>query len=39
MIEWVGDKFDPAHFDVKEVSFDDPDERRKTTCGQQVFMG
>ena len=30
MMEWVGGKFDPEHFDVKEVSFDDPDKRRKT---------
>ncbi len=29
MMEWVGGKFDPEHFDVKEVSFDDPDKRRK----------
>jgi len=29
MLEWVGGEFDPEHFDVNEVSFDDPDERRK----------
>lgn len=29
MLEWIGDEFDPEHFDVKEVSFGDPDERRK----------
>ncbi len=29
LMEWVGGKFDPEHFDVKEVSFDDPDKRRK----------
>ncbi len=33
MIEWVGSEFDPEHFDVKEVSFDDPDKRRKITFG------
>ena len=32
MIEWVGE-FDPEHFDVKEVSFDDPDKRRKIAFG------
>ncbi len=29
MLEWAGGEFDPEHFDVKEVIFDDPDERRK----------
>lgn len=29
MLEWIGGEFDPEHFDVKEVSFGDPDERRK----------
>jgi Plasmid pRiA4b ORF-3-like protein. len=29
MMEWLGEEFDPEHFDVKEVSFDDPDRRRK----------
>lgn len=33
MIEWVGGEFDPEHFDVKEVSFDDPDKRRKIALG------
>ena len=33
MIEWVGGEFDPEHFDVKEVSFDDPDKRRKIAFG------
>lgn len=33
MIEWAGGEFDPEHFDVKEVSFDDPDERRKIAFG------
>lgn len=26
MIGWLGGKFDPEHFDPKEVDFDDPDE-------------
>jgi len=29
MLEWVGGEFDPEHFDVKKVIFDDPDKRRK----------
>jgi hypothetical protein len=29
MKEWLGGEFDPEHFDAKEVSFDDPDKRRK----------
>ncbi len=29
MLEWIGGEFDPEHFDVKEISFDDPDKRRK----------
>jgi len=29
MLEWIGGEFDPEHFDPREVSFDDPDERRK----------
>ena len=29
MLEWVGGEFDPEHFDVEEVHFDDPDKRRK----------
>jgi len=33
MREWVGGEFDPEHFDVKEVSFDDPDKRRKIAFG------
>ncbi len=33
MMEWVGGKFDPEHFDVNEVSFDDPDKRRKMAFG------
>ena len=27
MLEWVGGEFDPEHFDPKEVTFDNPDER------------
>lgn len=30
MLEWVGGEFDPEDFDADEVSFDDPDERRKS---------
>ncbi|UCE73206.1 MAG: plasmid pRiA4b ORF-3 family protein [Methanomassiliicoccales archaeon] len=33
MLEWVGEEFDPEHFDVKEVRFDDPDKRRKIAFG------
>jgi len=33
MLEWVGGEFDPEHFDVKEVHFDDPDKRRKIAFG------
>lgn len=29
-IEWLGDDFDPEHFDVNEVTFSDPAKRRKT---------
>ena len=29
MVTWVGKVYDPEHFDVKEVCFDDPDERYK----------
>ena len=29
MLEWVGGEFDPEHFDPKEVTFDNPDERRR----------
>jgi len=29
-VEWLGDDFDPEHFDVNEVTFSDPDKRRKT---------
>ena len=33
MLEWIGGAFDPEHFDVEEVSFDDPDKRRKNAFG------
>lgn len=29
MLRWVGGKYDPEHFDIKEVHFDDPKERFK----------
>lgn len=29
MIEWLGVEYDPEHFDVEEISFDDPQERFK----------
>lgn len=33
MMEWLGDEFNPEHFDAKEVIFDDPDKRRKIAFG------
>jgi len=33
MKRWAGGEFDPEHFDVKEVHFDDPDKRWKTAFG------
>ena len=33
MLEWVGGEFNPEHFDVNEVSFDDPNKRRKFAFG------
>ncbi|MGB7061838.1 MAG: plasmid pRiA4b ORF-3 family protein [Candidatus Zixiibacteriota bacterium] len=33
MLEWIGGEFDPEHFDVKEIDFDDPDVRRKIAFG------
>ncbi len=33
MMEWLGGSFDPEHFDVNEVSFDDPDKRYKFASG------
>jgi len=32
-MEWLGGEFDPEHFDVKEVIFDDPVKRRKMAFG------
>ena len=28
-IQWLGDEYDPEHFDPDEVHFDDPEERFK----------
>lgn len=33
LLEWIGGEFDPEHFDVEEVVFDDPDKRRKMAFG------
>jgi hypothetical protein len=33
MLEWLGGKFDPEHFDIREVGFEDPDKRRKFAFG------
>jgi len=33
MMEWLGGEFDPEHFDVKEVIFEDPAKRRKMAFG------
>jgi hypothetical protein len=33
MMKWLGGEFDPEYFDVEEVSFDDPDKRRKIAFG------
>ena len=33
MLEWIGKEFNPEHFDVKEVRFDDPGKRRKIAFG------
>ncbi len=33
MLEWLGGEFDAEHFEVEEVSFDDPDKRRKFAFG------
>jgi hypothetical protein len=33
MLEWIGGKFDPEHFDVKEVKFVDPDKHRRDALG------
>lgn len=32
-IEWLGGEFDPAHFDAREVHFDDPAKRRRMAFG------
>ena len=29
MLEWLGGEFDPEHFDVEEISFGNPEKRRK----------
>lgn len=29
MLDWVGGEFDPEHFDIEDVQFDDPVQRRK----------
>jgi hypothetical protein len=33
MMGWLGGELNPEHLDVKEVSFDDPDKRRKFAFG------
>lgn len=33
MLEWLGGGYDPEHFDLKEVRFDDPDKRFKIAFG------
>jgi hypothetical protein len=33
LLEWVGGEFDPEHFDVEEIEFDDPAKRRKMAFG------
>ena len=33
LLGWVGEDFDPKHFDVAEVSFSDPDKRFKFMFG------
>jgi hypothetical protein len=33
MLEWIGGDFDPKHFDMKEVCFDDPAKRQKNAFG------
>jgi hypothetical protein len=29
LLEWLGDAYDPEHFDPKEVLFEDPKESEK----------
>ncbi|MEA3282215.1 MAG: plasmid pRiA4b ORF-3 family protein [Euryarchaeota archaeon] len=33
LLDWVGENFDPDHFDVSEVRFSDPDKRFKFMFG------
>lgn len=33
LLVWIGGEFDPEHFDVEEVRFDDPTVRRKMAFG------
>ena len=33
MIDWVGGSFDPEHFDIKEVAFENPAQRLKYALG------
>lgn len=35
-IEWLGEDFDPEHFDVKEIHFDDPKDRWDYALGDDV---
>jgi hypothetical protein len=30
LLEWIGGEFDPEYFDPAEVTFDDPEERRRS---------
>jgi hypothetical protein len=34
LTEWLGGGFDPEHFSVQEIEFDDPDKRWKSAFGQ-----
>jgi len=34
MLEWIGGEFNPKHFDLNEVTFDDPAERFKIAFGK-----
>lgn len=36
MLKWVGGKFDPEHFDRKEIVFDNPEERWKLANSRQT---
>jgi hypothetical protein len=33
MLDWVGGNFDPEHFDIEEVEFENPNQRLKYTLG------